>query len=112
MGLFSKLFNINNNENTDQPEIQHNYDINGKFHMTIEDVFTIIGKGTVVTGSVDSGEIHIGDTVYINEQRSTEVLAIEMFRKTLEYAKAGDNCGILLKDVTKNDIHRGDHLSK
>ena len=111
MGLFSKIFNIENEEINNTQTTTQEY-TSSKFHMTIEDVFTITGKGTVVTGSVDSGEIHIGDTVYINEQRSTEVLAIEMFRKTLEYAKAGDNCGILLKDVTKNDIHRGDHLSK
>ena len=110
MGLFSKLFNNEKEEinNTQLPQ----ENINGKFHMVVDDVFTITGRGTVVTGKIDSGEIHLGDIVYINQQRTTEVLSIEMFRKTLDYAKAGENCGILLKDISRKEINRGDYLSK
>lgn len=109
MGLFSKIFNneIKDNNTTSIPK-----NINGKFHMIIDDVFTINGRGTVVTGKIDSGEIHIGDIIYINQQRTAEVLGIEMFRKNLDYAKAGENCGILLKNISKEEIHQGDYLSK
>lgn len=107
MGLFDKLFNNDKTEN-----INDYYDINGSFHMIVDDVFTITGKGIVVTGKIDSGEIHLGDSININNQRNTIVDGIEMFRKTLDYAKAGDCCGILLKDISKDDIHRGDILTK
>ena len=111
MGLFSKIFNIENEEINNTQTTTQEY-TSSKFHMTIEDVFTITGKGTVVTGSVDSGEIHIGDTVYINEQKSTKVIGIEMFRKTLDYARTGDNCGILLENISKHEVNKGDYLSK
>ena len=80
--------------------------------MTIEDVFSIMGRGTVVTGRIDSGEVHVGDNVNINGTRITTVIGIEMFRQTTDYAKTGDNCGILLKDINRDDVHKGDFLLK
>lgn len=110
MGLFSKLFN---KETKDTPqEIPSDY-AKEKFHMTVDDVFTVMGKGTVVTGRIASGEIHVGDYVIINGgQRTAEVIGIEMFRKQLDYAKSGDNCGILLKDISRDEINSGDYLTK
>lgn len=84
----------------------------GEFKMTVEDVFTITGRGTVVTGHVESGSVQINDTVLINGSRPVVVAGIEMFRKTLDVAVAGDNCGILLRDVTRDEISQGDVLSK
>ena len=114
MGLFSKLFNNKIETIVPVPEtpVNNNVSTSGNFHMTVEDVFTIMGRGTVVTGRVDLGDIRVGEIVSINGVRSTEVLGIEMFRKTLDYAQAGDNCGILLKDISRDDIHKGDNLTK
>ena len=81
------------------------------FHMVIEDAFTVIGKGTVVTGRVDSGEVHVGQPVMINGSRQTKVLRIDKFRKTLDVAKAGDVCGIYLEGIAREEINRGDYLS-
>lgn len=83
------------------------------FSMQIEDVFSIKGRGTVVTGKIDSGTIKLGDEVLIQSQRGerkTFVVGIEMFRKMLDQAKAGDNVGILLKDIGKGDVQPGDVL--
>lgn len=114
MGIFSKLFN--KNSNTIKPNATNNYYVdsasNERFYMVISDVFTITGRGTVVTGKVESGEIHVGDIVKISERNQAEVAGIELFRKTLDVAKTGDQCGILLKNVTKNDVHQGDYLTK
>ncbi len=117
MGFLSKLFNreipdapIQQIPDTPNPEQPIN--TSGEaFHMTVEAVFTITGKGTVVTGRVDSGEVRVGQTININGSRPTKVLGIEMFRNTLNYAKAGDNCGILLEGVNREEIHMGDQLS-
>ena len=110
MGLFSSLFK--NREIKDDVNQKENIVTNGSFHFVVDDVFTIMGKGTVVTGRVLSGEIHIGDIVNIAGSITTEVTGIEMFRKTLEYAKEGDNCGILLKDISRDQISRGDVITK
>ena len=110
MGFFSKLFGSREIKE-EVPNIQ-TFNADGSFHFVVEDVFIITGRGTVVTGRVDSGEVHVGDTVTINGSMTTEVTGIEMFRKTLDYAKAGDNCGILLKGITRDDIHKGDCLTK
>lgn len=110
MGLFSSLFK--NREIKDDVNQKENIVTNGSFHFVVDDVFTIMGKGTVVTGRVLSGEIHIGDIVNIAGRTTTEVTGIEMFRKTLEYAKEGDNCGILLKDISRDQISRGDVITK
>ena len=89
---------------------------NEGFCMTIDDIFTITGRGTVVTGKVESGDIRLHDRVKIQRNGSivleTEVIGIEMFRKLLDYAKIWDNLGVLLRGVTKNDLCKGDKLIK
>ena len=86
------------------------------FLMPVEDVFTISGRGTVATGRVERGQIKTGETVEIvglsDEKKSTVVTGLEMFRKTLDYAEAGDNVGALLRGVAKTDIERGQVLCK
>ena len=86
------------------------------FLMPVEDVFTITGRGTVATGRVERGQLNMGDEVEIvgltDEKRKTVVTGIEMFRKLLDYAEAGDNIGVLLRGVQRNEIERGQVLSK
>ncbi len=86
------------------------------FLMPVEDVFTITGRGTVATGRVERGQVKIGDEVEIlgltEERRKTVVTGIEMFRKLLDYAEAGDNIGALLRGVQRSDIERGQVLAK
>ena len=86
------------------------------FLMPVKDVFTISGRGTVATGRVERGLIKTGETVEIvglsDEKKSTVVTGLEMFRKTLDYAEAGDNVGALLRGVAKTDIERGQVLCK
>jgi elongation factor Tu len=85
------------------------------FLMAIEDVFTITGRGTVATGRIERGIIKIGDNVEIvgvTNTRSTTITGIEMFQKTLEEGTAGDNVGILLRGITRDDIERGMVLAK
>ena len=85
------------------------------FLMAVEDVFSITGRGTVATGRVERGTVRVGDTVELvglQDTTSTTVTGLEMFQKTLEESVAGDNVGILLRGVQKNDIQRGMVLSK
>jgi len=86
------------------------------FLMPIEDIFTITGRGTVATGRVESGILHVGDEVEIvglsDETRKVVVTGVEMFRKLLDEAMAGDNIGALLRGVQREDIERGQVLSK
>ncbi len=86
------------------------------FLMPIEDVFTITGRGTVATGRVERGVLHLSDEVEIvglsEEKRKTVVTGIEMFRKLLDEAQAGDNIGALLRGVQRTDIERGQVLAK
>ena len=86
------------------------------FLMPIEDVFTITGRGTVATGRVERGTLHLNDEVEIlgihEESRKTVVTGIEMFRKLLDEAQAGDNIGALLRGVQRTDIERGQVLAK
>ena len=86
------------------------------FLMPVEDVFTITGRGTVATGRVERGVLHVGDEVEIvglkEEKGKTVVTGIEMFRKLLDEAQAGDNIGALLRGVQRTDIERGQVLSK
>ena len=86
------------------------------FLMPVEDVFTISGRGTVATGRVERGMIKTGETVEIvglsDEKKSTVVTGLEMFRKTLDYAEAGDNIGALLRGIAKTDVERGQVLCK
>ena len=86
------------------------------FLMPVEDVFTITGRGTVATGRVERGQLRTGDELEIvglkDEKGKTVCTGIEMFRKTLDYAEAGDNIGALLRGVQRNEIERGQVLSK
>ena len=86
------------------------------FLMPVEDVFSITGRGTVATGRVERGVVKMGDQVEIvgltDEKRSTVVTGVEMFRKLLDYAEAGDNIGVLLRGVQRNEIERGQVLAK
>jgi elongation factor Tu len=86
------------------------------FLMPVEDVFSIKGRGTVVTGRIDRGIVKVGDEVEIvglsEESRKTTVTGVEMFQKILDDAQAGDNVGCLLRGVDKEDIERGQVLAK
>ena len=86
------------------------------FLMPVEDVFTITGRGTVATGRVETGVLHVGDEVEIvgmqDEIRKTTVTGIEMFRKLLDEAQAGDNIGALLRGIQRTEIERGQVLAK
>jgi elongation factor Tu len=86
------------------------------FRLTVEDVFTIRGRGTVVTGRVESGTLRTGDTVRQTRPdgvaRDLTVTGIEMFRKVTDVANAGDNVGLLVRDATGDDIGRGDVLTR
>ncbi len=84
--------------------------------MPVEDVMTITGRGTVATGRVERGVLKLNDEVEIvgltDEKKKTVVTGIEMFRKTLDYAEAGDNIGALLRGIQRTEIERGQVLSK
>ena len=86
------------------------------FLMPVEDVFTITGRGTVATGRVERGQVKVGDEVEIigltDERKKTVVTGVEMFRKILDYAEAGDNIGALLRGIQRNEIERGQVLCK
>ncbi len=105
-----------NSTGTVDPNTNLTYDKNGAFLMAIEDVFTITGRGTVVTGRVERGTIKLNDEVQIiglnHKIITTTVTGIEMFRKQLDYAEVGDNAGILLKDISRDAVERGQVLAK
>ena len=85
------------------------------FLMPIEDVFTITGRGTVVTGRVERGQVKVGDQVEIvgiKETQTSVVTGVEMFRKLLDYAEAGDNIGVLLRGINRDQVQRGQVLAK
>ena len=90
-------------------------DIDKPFQMSVEDVFSIKGRGTVGTGRIERGIVKVGDEVEIvglGETRKTTVTGVEMFNKTLDQGQAGDNVGLLLRGVDKNDLERGHVLAK
>ena len=90
-------------------------DTDKPFLMSIEDVFTISGRGTVVTGRVERGKLNLNDEVEIvglKDTKKTVVTGIEMFRKSLDYAEAGDNAGALLRGIAREDVERGQVLAK
>ena len=90
-------------------------DTDKDFLMPIEDVFTIQGRGTVVTGKIDRGVIRLNEEVEIvgiRETQKTTVTGIEMFRKEMDEGQAGDNCGVLLRGIKKDDVERGQVLCK
>ncbi|MCH7323572.1 elongation factor Tu [Solibacillus sp. FSL H8-0523] len=86
------------------------------FMMPVEDVFSITGRGTVATGRVERGQVKVGDVVEVigieEEAKTTTVTGVEMFRKLLDYAEAGDNIGALLRGIAREDIQRGQVLAK
>jgi len=85
------------------------------FLMPIEDVFTITGRGTVVTGRVDRGKVKVGEQVEIvgiQETKTTVCTGVEMFRKLLDFAQAGDNVGLLLRGISREDVQRGQVVAK
>ena len=90
-------------------------DIEKPFLMAVEDVFTITGRGTVATGRVERGVVKVGDEVEIvgiHDTRKTVVTGVEMFRKLLDRAEAGDNIGVLLRGIARTDVERGQVLCK
>ncbi|WP_207696468.1 elongation factor Tu [Enterococcus sp. DIV0212c] len=91
-------------------------DTDKPFMMPVEDVFSITGRGTVATGRVERGEVRVGDEIEIvgikEDTAKTTVTGVEMFRKLLDYAEAGDNIGALLRGVAREDIERGQVLAK
>ena len=90
-------------------------DTDKPFLMSIEDVFTISGRGTVVTGRVERGKLNLNDEVEIvglKPTKKTVVTGIEMFRKSLDYAEAGDNAGVLLRGINRDEVERGQVLAK
>lgn len=90
-------------------------DIDKPFLMAVEDVFSITGRGTVATGRIERGKVKVGETVElvgIRDTRSTTVTGVEMFQKTLDEGMAGDNVGVLLRGIQKEDIERGMVLAK
>jgi translation elongation factor EF-Tu-like GTPase len=84
--------------------------------MTVEDVFSITGRGTIVTGRVTAGVVAVGDRVLLSRAGQPlvqiEIGGIEMFRKTVDIAKAGDNVGLLLRGLQRDQVLKGDVLSK
>lgn len=108
-GIFKLMDAVDNYIPTPEREVDK------PFLLAIEDVFSITGRGTVATGRIERGTILVGDTVElvgINETKTTTITGLEMFQKTLDKGMAGDNIGILLRGVQKNDVLRGMVLSK
>ena len=90
-------------------------DTDKPFLMPVEDVFTITGRGTVATGRVERGQVKVGDNIEIvgiKDTLSSVVTGVEMFRKLLDYAEAGDNIGVLLRGVSRDQVERGQVLAK
>jgi len=86
------------------------------FLMPIEDIFSITGRGTVVTGRIETGTIHVGDPVEIvgfnDEPKNSVCTGVEMFRKLLDQGEAGDNVGLLLRGIDKKEVKRGEVVAK
>jgi elongation factor Tu len=118
MGIFDFLKPKNimvdqNNVQPVQPVQTVPINSNGAFEFVIEDIFMITGRGTVVTGRVLKGVVKVGDEVTISPSGiRTVVTGIEQFRKTLDYAQEGDNAGILLRGVSREQIQKGNMLIK
>jgi elongation factor Tu len=91
-------------------------DVDKPFLMPIEDVFTITGRGTVVTGRIEQGQLKVGEEVEIvgihEKTEKTTVTGLEMFLKTLDFAQAGDNAGALLRGIKREEVERGQVLAK
>ena len=81
------------------------------FRLTVDDVFSIRGRGTVVTGEVEVGSVRVGDQVWVGDRAGVRVDGIEAFRKKLDEAEAGQMVGLLLTSLSKDDVNRGDVIS-
>jgi len=81
------------------------------FRMTVDDVFAIRNRGVVATGRVESGTLRVGDTVHVNDGPGVRVDAIEKFRKQLDEATVGEDVGVLIKGIERDDLDRGDILT-
>ncbi len=81
------------------------------FRMTVDDVFFIRGRGTVLTGKVEVGPLSVGEQVWVNDRGPLRVDAIEAFRKTLDHADAGENIGLLLTELDRDHVKAGDIVS-
>ena len=103
-----------NQEVKTEPVVENKEPVSGDFVFPIEDVFTITGRGTIVTGRVKNGTVKVYDDVEIvssnHETILTTVTGIEMFRKQLDEAREGDNCGLLLRGIKRDQVNRGDYL--
>lgn len=107
------LVNAPTDAPTSVPEIRNITPNPSGFQITVQDVFSIRGRGTVVTGRVESGAVSVGDAIELHSKSGitqTVVDGIEMFQRTKEHAEAGDNVGILLRNIGKDDVDRGDIL--
>lgn len=122
MGLFD-LFKKKNNDDYGMTMVQkelnessfnsNSFASSSECLMIVEDVFSIIGRGTVVVGKIESGSISLYENVMIeNTGKIVQVVGIEMFRKQLDSAQAGDSVGLLLKDISRDDIMIGSRLIK
>jgi elongation factor Tu len=83
------------------------------FHMLVEDVFSIANRGTVVTGKIDAGTLKVGDEIVIrgrSAEKTLVVAGIEAFRKAVDQANSGDPVGIMLKDISRKDVQKGDEM--
>jgi elongation factor Tu len=90
-------------------------DVDKPFLMAVEDVFSIKGRGTVVTGRIERGKVHVNDEIEIlgfRDPKKSVVTGVEMFRKLLDEGQAGDNVGCLLRGIEKDDVERGQVLAK
>lgn len=118
MGIFDflKPKNIMVDQSNVQPvqQVQNNpINNSGSFELLVEDVFLITGRGTVVTGRVSKGTIRVGDEVIISPSGiRTVVTGVEQFRKMLDFAQEGDNVGLLLRGVSREQVQRGNKLIK
>ena len=115
MGFFDLFKKNNNQQNVVRNESSMVVNTLGDygFYLVVEDVFTVTGKGTVVVGRVTKGQVGVGDTVTLkNSGIQTVVTGIEMFRKQLDYATEGDNVGLLISNVSRNDVSSGEIIYK
>lgn len=123
MGILSRIFG-RNEESDDEKELrlynkqrakeERISDATGKAVFVVDDVFSIGGRGTVAVGTVTEGAFSVGDKVTIDSEQSTETVItdLEQFRKQCDIVYEGDNAGMLLKDITRSQIHKGDLIIK
>ena len=113
---YSNSYETNSEDTSDAYHNSSYHDPSHSFELTVEDVFTITGRGTVAVGKVSLGVIHTGDEVFIQtttgETISSVIIGIEMFRKLLSVAQEGDTVGLLLRGINRNQIGRGDLIYK